>query len=287
MNGLKPYANIGKIRSTGFDGNFALHHKIDKVDLTVRGNFTYGKNKILEYDETNSVYPYRRNAGWRVNQAKGLIALGLFKDYEDIRNSPTQTFGTVMPGDIKYKDINSDGIIDKNDIVPIGATTRPNLIYGFGISANWKGFDFSAHFQGAGKSSFFIKGQSVYAFSEGEWGNVMQDMVDSGYWSLGTNENPDAKYPRLSWNGSANNNRDSSFWLRDGSYLRLKTLEVGYTLPQKITRLLKMNNMRIFFIGTNLLTFSDFKLWDPEMGSSNGQGYPLTKSCTLGLTVKM
>lgn len=287
LNGLKPYANIGKIRSTGFDGNFALHHKIDKVDLTVRGNFTYGKNKILEYDETNSVYPYRRNAGWRVNQAKGLIALGLFKDYEDIRNSPTQTFGTVMPGDIKYKDINSDGIIDKNDIVPIGATTRPNLIYGFGISANWKGFDFSAHFQGAGKSSFFIKGQSVYAFSEGEWGNVMQDMVDSGYWSLGTNENPDAKYPRLSWNGSANNNRDSSFWLRDGSYLRLKTLEVGYTLPQKITRLLKMNNMRIFFIGTNLLTFSDFKLWDPEMGSSNGQGYPLTKSCTLGLTVKM
>ena len=287
LNGLKPYANIGKIRSTGFDGNFALHHKIDKVDLTVRGNFTYGKNKILEYDETNSVYPYRRNAGWRVDQAKGLIALGLFKDYEDIRNSPTQTFGTVMPGDIKYKDINSDGIIDKNDIVPIGATTRPNLIYGFGVSANWKGFDFSAHFQGAGKSSFFIKGQSVYAFSEGEWGNVMQDMVDSGYWSLGTNENPNAKYPRLSWNGSANNNRDSSFWLRDGSYLRLKTLEVGYTLPQKITRLLKMNNMRIFFIGTNLLTFSDFKLWDPEMGSSNGQGYPLTKSCTLGLTVKM
>ena len=287
LNGLKPYANIGKIRSTGFDGNFALHHKIDKVDLTVRGNFTYGKNKILEYDETNSVYPYRRNAGWRVDQAKGLIALGLFKDYEDIRNSPTQTFGTVMPGDIKYKDINSDGIIDKNDIVPIGATTRPNLIYGFGVSANWKGFDFSAHFQGAGKSSFFIKGQSVYAFSEGEWGNVMQDMVDSGYWSLGTNENPNAKYPRLSWNGSANNNRDSSFWLRDGSYLRLKTLEVGYTLPQKITRLLKMNNMRIFFIGTNLLTFSDLKLWDPEMGSSNGQGYPLTKSCTLGLTVKM
>ena len=97
-------------------------------------------------------------------------------------------------------------------------------------------------------------------------------MVDSGYWSLGTNENPNAKYPRLSWNGSANTNRDSSFWLRDGSYLRLKTLEVGYTLPQKIPRLLKMNNMRIFFIGTNLLTFSDFKLWDAEMGSSNGQG---------------
>lgn len=287
LDGLKPYANVGKIRSTGFDGNFALHHKLDKVDLIVRGNFTYGKNKVLEYDEVNSVYPYRRNVGWRVDQAKGLVALGLFKDYDDIRNSPQQNFGTVMPGDIKYKDINSDGIINENDIVPIGATTRPNFIYGFGVSANWKGFDFNAHFQGAGKSSFFIKGQSVYAFSEGDWGNVLQDMVDSGYWSLGTNENPNAKYPRLSWNGNSNNNRESSFWLRDGSYLRLKTLEVGYSLPHKVTRLLKMNNIRIFFIGTNLLTFSKFKLWDPEMGSSNGQGYPLTKSCTLGLTIKM
>lgn len=287
MNGLEAAANVGRIRSTGFDGNFALHQKIDKVDLTVRGNFTYSKNKILEYDEVNSVYPYRRVAGHRVDQATGLIALGLFKDYDDIRNSPKQTYGNVMPGDIKYKDINSDGVIDDNDIVPIGATTRPNLIYGFGLSATWNGFDFSAHFQGAGKSSFFIRGQSVYPFSQGEWGNVLQDMVDSGYWSLGTNENPNAKYPRLSWNGNSNNNRDSSYWLRNGSYLRLKTLEVGYTLPKNITRILRMNNLRVFFIGTNLLTFSSFKLWDPELGSSTGQGYPLTKSCTLGLTIKM
>lgn len=286
MNGLEPAANIGKIRSTGFDGNFAFHQKIDKVDLTVRGNFTYSKNKILETDEANTTYPYRQQAGYRVNQAKGLVALGLFKDYEDIRNSPKQN-GDIMPGDIKYKDINSDGMINDNDIVPIGATTRPNLIYGFGASARWKDFDFNLLFQGAGKSSFFIGGQSVYPFSNGEWGNVLQDVVDSGYWSLDTNENPNAKYPRLSWKGNSNNNQRSTFWLRDGSYLRLKNIEIGYTLPKNITRVIRMNSVRFFFIGTNLLTFSKFKLWDPELGSSDGQKYPLTKSCTLGLTIKM
>lgn len=287
LNGISPAANIGRIRSTGFDGNMSFRQKIDQVDLTVRGNFTYSKNKILETDEVNSTYPYRQEAGYRVNQAKGLVALGLFKDYDDIRNSPKQNWATVMPGDIKYKDINSDGVIDNNDIVPIGSTTRPNLIYGFGISALWKGFDVNVHFQGAGKSSFFVRGSNVYPFHAGDWGNVLKDVVESGYWSLGTNEDPNAKYPRLHWQNNTNNNRDSSFWLRDGSYLRLKTLEVGYTVPKNITRLLRMNKVRIFFIGTNLLTFASFKLWDPELGSSTGQEYPLSKSCTLGLTINM
>lgn len=286
MNGLQTTANVGEVRSTGFDGNFAIHEKIGKVDLTLRGNMTYSKNEILEYDEVNSIYPYKMQKGHRVNQAMGLIADGLFTDYDDIRNSPDQSsLGSVMPGDIKYKDINSDGRINGNDIVPIGATTRPNLIYGFGVSALWKGLDVNAHFQGAGKSTFFINGQSVYAFSQGEWGNVFTDYMGN-YWSL-DNPNPNAKYPRLSWNGNSNNNRASTFWLRNGSYLRLKTLEIGYTLPKNISRLLHMNKIRVFFVGTNLLTFTDFNLWDPEMGSSTGQGYPLTKSCTLGLTINM
>lgn len=287
LNGINPAANIGKIRSTGFDGNVSFHYKLKEVDITARGNFTYSKNKILETDEANHIYPYRQEAGYRVNQAKGLIALGLFKDYDDIRNSPKQPWGSVMPGDIKYKDINSDGVIDDNDIVPIGATTRPNLVYGFGISALWKGFDANVHFQGAGKSTFFIEGSNVWPFHAGDWGNVLKDVVESGYWSLGTNEDPNATYPRLHWQNNSNNNRRSTHWLRNGSYLRLKTLEIGYTLPKNITRVLKMNNVRIFFIGNNLLTFSKFKLWDPELGSSNGQQYPLSKSCTLGLTIKM
>ena len=284
---LTPSANVGKVRSTGFDGNVAFKQDIGNVSLTVRGNFTYSNNKILAADEANSAYPYIRDTGYRVNQAKGLIALGLFKDYDDIRNSPQQTeWGTVMPGDIKYKDVNSDGVINDSDRVPIGSTTRPNLIYGFGMSATWKGFDVNLHFQGAGKSSFFIDGFGVRPFSGGDWGNILTDVVGN-YWSLGTNENPDAKYPRLTWQNNSNNNRESTYWLRDGSYLRLKTVEVGYTLPKNISRAILMNNVRIFFIGTNLLTFSKFKLWDPEMGSSNGQQYPLSKMLTLGLTVNI
>ena len=280
-------ANVGRIRSTGYDGNFAYNQQLGKVNLTVRGNFTFSKNKILETDEVNSTYSYLRQAGYRVNQARGLVALGLFKDYEEIRNSPKQSWTEVMPGDIKYKDINSDGIIDDSDVVPIGATTHPNLIYGFGVSALWNGFDFNVHFQGAGKSSFFIEGSNVYPFSAGEWGNVLKDVVESGYWSLGKNEDPNAKYPRLTFQNNENNNRHSTYWLRDGSYLRLKTLEIGYTIPKNVTRVLHMNNVRVYFVGTNLLTFAKFKLWDPELGSSNGQQYPLSKSCTLGLTINM
>ena len=161
-----PSANVGSVLSQGFDGNFAYKQKFGNVMLTVRGNMTYSKNEILERDEMNTVYPYQLQAGYRVNQAKGLIAEGLFKDYDDIRDSPKQTFGDVQPGDIKYKDVNGDGQITDDDKVAIGATTKPNLIYGFGVSAQWNGFDFNVHFQGAGRSSFFIDGSSVFAFKD-------------------------------------------------------------------------------------------------------------------------
>ena len=171
--GSNPRANVGKVLSEGFDGNFAFREKINKVDITVRGNITYSQNTILEKDEENNVYPYQMERDYRVNQAKGLIALGLFKDYDDIRNSPKQEFGTVQPGDIKYKDVNGDGVVNDGDKVAIGATTKPNMIYGFGISASWKGLDVNVHFQGAGKTSFFIEGATVHAFSAGEWGNIL------------------------------------------------------------------------------------------------------------------
>lgn len=231
--------------------------------------------------------------GYRVNQARGLVSLGLFKDYDDIRNSPTQTFGTVQPGDIKYKDVNGDGIIDANDEVPIGATTRPNLMYGFGISANWKGLDVNVHFQGTGKSSFFVEGATVYAFSQGEWGNILSQVASSDRWVSAdisgdpATENPNASYPRLSFGGNDNNYRHSTFWLRDGSYLRLKTVELGYTLPKEIVNKIHFNNIRIYFRGTNLLTFSKFKWWDPELASSTGTQYPLTKAFSLGLSVNL
>jgi len=225
---------------------------------------------------------------------RSLIDLGLFRDYDDIRNSPRQTFGDVMPGDIKYKDVNGDGVINDDDVVAIGATTRPNLTYGFGASARWKGFNISAHFQGVGKSTYFINGSTVYMFSLGDgWGNVLEDMARSNRWISSeisgdpATEDPDADYPRLSYGANSNNYRQSTFWLRNGSYIRLKTLDIGYTLPKALVNRAHFNEVRVFFIGTNLLTFSKFKLWDPEMGSSDGKKYPLSKSLSLGIAVNL
>ena len=292
LNGKRPKANVGSVLSEGFDGNFAYKQIVGDVNLTIRGNMTYSKNEILERDEAYNVYEYQMDEGHRVDQAKGLIALGLFKDYDDIRNSPRQDFGSVQPGDIKYKDVNGDGEINDGDRVAIGATTKPNLIYGMGISAQWKGLDVNLHFQGAGKSTFFIDGPSVYAFSSGTWGNILSDLVenrwiDSSISNNPATENPNASYPRLSYGGSGNNFRQSTYWLRNGSYLRLKTLEIGYSLPKSMVNKIHFNSMRLFFIGTNLLTFSSFKLWDPELGSSNGEKYPLAKMFTLGLSVNL
>ena len=283
-------ANIG-VENLGFDGQFNINQKIDQVEMTMRGNITYTRNKVLEYDEEANALPYKMTEGYRWQQAKGLIALGLFESYDEIRNSPKQEFGDYMPGDIKYKDINGDGVINDNDIVAIGATRIPNLVYGLGASAMWRGFDVNVHFQGAGKSSYFINGPAVYPFSEVlqgntlPWGNILTDMVGN-YWSE-SNPNPNAKYPRLSYGGNANNYRESTFWLRDGSYLRFKTLEIGYTIPKRLSTMWHINSMRVYFVGSNLFVWDSLKLWDPELGSGNGMAYPITKSFTGGLTVSL
>ncbi|MDR2815386.1 MAG: TonB-dependent receptor [Proteiniphilum sp.] len=290
-----PRANVGAVASRGFDGNFELKEKAGDVSITLRGNITYSKNEVLDRDEENQVYPYQYERGYRVNQQKGLIALGLFKDYDDIRNSPKQQFGVVQPGDIKYKDVNGDGIVDYRDRVAIGATTRPNLIYGMGASLAWKGFDFNIHFQGAGKSTFGIYGKTVHAFANEDWGNVMKGVLEDRWIDAGTaaelgikaNENPNAPYPRLSYGGDGNNREASTFWLRDGRYLRLKNMDIGYTLPKAITNKYHFSNIRIFITGSNLLTWSKFKLWDPESAQTTGEEYPLTRSVTMGLSVNL
>ena len=291
-----PSANVGKVTSEGFDGHFTFRQKLGAVGLTIRGNITYSKNEIVDRDEENNYYWYKMQKGHRVNQARGLISLGLFKDYDDIRNSPVQDFDgyKVMPGDIKYKDVNGDGKIDGNDQVAIGATTKPNLIYGFGIAANWKGLDVNLHFQGAGKSTYFIDGSTVHMFKLGDgWGNVLSEMANSNRWISAdisgdpATENPNAEYPRLSYGPNSNNYQQSTYWLRNGSYLRLKTVEVGYTLPTQLVNKVHFNTVRIFFVGTNLLTWSAFKLWDPEMGSTDGKRYPLSKNLSLGISVNL
>ena len=288
-----PSANVGTVKSRGFDGRLEYRQRFGNLNVTARSNMTYSKNVILERDQPNNVYKYQNTEGYRVDQNVGLIALGLFKDYEDIRNSPTQTFGIYQPGDIKYKDVNGDGVVDGGDNVAIGSTRRPNLIYGLGSSLSYKGFDLSFHIQGAGKSSFFTYGKTVYAFSEGEWGQIMKGIMGEDRWISAeisgdpTTENPNASYPRLSYGANPNNFRNSTYWLRDGQYIRLKTVDIGYNLPKLFVNKIRANNVRLFVVGTNLLTWSKFKLWDPELATPRGEDYPLAKAFTLGINVNL
>ena len=288
-----PWANVGAVKSQGFDGNFQYKDHIGEINWTVRGNITYSKNTILERDEENNVYAYQYGKGYRVNQQRGLIALGLFRDYDDIRNSPKQSWGTVQPGDIKYKDVNGDGIVDDGDRVAIGATDTPSLIYGLGASVSWRGFDLNLHFQGAGKYTFLINSGAVNAFRDGRWGNILQGITDNRWISSdisGTKEteNPNAPYPRLSYGYNLNNQQSSSFWLRNGRFLRLKNLDIGYTLPKPMVNTIHLESVRIYISGQNLITWSPFKLWDPELDSSQrGQIYPITRSLTAGIQISL
>lgn len=299
MVGLEsiPRANVGGVKSRGFDGRLEYKQKIGELNLTARSNITYSKNEITAIDEENNVYGYQNQKGYRVDQSIGLIALGLFKDYDDIRNSPKQQFDNnspnYQPGDIKYKDVNGDGIVDDGDRVAIGATRRPNLVYGVGASVSWRGFDLSVHFQGSGKSTFSIYGKTVQAFREGEWGQVMKGVMGDNRWISAdisgdpSTENPNASYPRLSFGDNINNFRESTFWLKNGQYLRLKTLDIGYTLSKHLANRIKANSIRLFLVGSNLLTWSKFKLWDPELATPRGEDYPLPKSFTFGININL
>ncbi|MGC4235121.1 MAG: TonB-dependent receptor [Niabella sp.] len=289
-----PYANVGKTLNRGFDGNFTFRKRLGAVDFTARGNMTYYRNEVVERDEQYNFYPYRSQEGFRIDQTRGLIAEGLFKDYEEIRNSPRQTFGTYMPGDIKYKDVNGDGVINDDDIVPIGASYRPALIYGMGMSAQWNGIDFNVHLQGAGRSSYFILGPSVFPFTAGSWGNILTEVAEPGSRWISADisgdpatENPNAKYPRLSYGGNPNNYRASTYWLRDGQYLRLKTLELGYSFPKLLLQKCRLSVARIYVVGQNLFVWDKLKIWDPELASYDGMRYPPAKTITVGLNITL
>jgi hypothetical protein len=257
--------------------------------VEVRGNFTFTRDKIIDYDEVPPRYPYLAHKGTSNNVTKGLIALGLFRDEADDRNSPMQ-FGTVLPGDIKYQDVNGDGIIDNYDIVPIGNSNVPKIQYGFAASMIWKGIDASIFFRGSGKVDYFMGGMGYYPFAGGETGNVLAIVnkqenrwTPASYSGDPATENPNARFPRLTYGENTNNNRPSTFWLSDASFLRLKTVEIGYTLPRKLTEKIFMTNLRISLIGDNLHVWDKVKLWDPEQASDNGAVYPLTRSYSLAI----
>lgn len=290
-----PYTNIGKTSNQGFDGNVEYSQQIGKVLITARGNFTYNRNKLLNNDEPDWEYKYQNRIGKSFGangtmQPFGLVALGLFKDQEEINNSPKQNFGEYRVGDIKYQDINGDGTIDSQDQIAIGYTNLPEIVYGFGATAQWKNWDINLFFQGVAHNSFFINGSSIRSlFSSGnmERAAINMDIYDNVWKSTNSKElNASAIYPHLSASsaapGSSNNSQTSTWWLRNGRFLRMKNFEIGYALPKNLIDKSFIKYLRFYISGNNLLTFSKFKLWDPEKGGGDGSGYPLNKTIIIG-----
>jgi TonB-linked SusC/RagA family outer membrane protein len=283
-----PYINVGKMKNQGFDASLEADRKVGDVMLTGRANFTYSHNTVL--DDDNPDYPelYRNRKGQRFEQYFGYQAIGFFRDEDDIANSPGQFGAIVQPGDIKYKDINGDGVINENDEIPMGYAPTPEVVYGFGVTAQWKGFDVSAFLQGVGRTTIRISGISFDPFSSGNMGrSAINEDIYKNRWHEGNTEN--ALYPRVSDTKSTNNSPDriSTLWLRDGSFLRMKTVEFGYTLPKRLLQKTFIGSARIYITGVNLLTFSKFKLWDPERGSGQGADYPPNRTISLGVSVNI
>ena len=279
----KPWVNIGKMRNSGVDASLEYHQTIGQdLHLTVRGNFTYARNMIVDQDQPDYKYLYMNRTGQARYQTFGLVAAGLFRDQADIDAWPKQSFGDVEPGDIKYLDLNGDGVVDSYDVKPIGYTSIPEIVYGFGFSLQWKAFDFSAFFQGVGHVNFSTRTDQTQGFiaRNSREANLFSDVYDN-YW---TPERLDAKYPRLFIGTNNNNNQNSSFWMANGRYMRLKNLEIGYTLPKHISQKMAMQNMRVYLSGVNLFTFSPFKLWDPDL-QTGATNYPNNRIINIGLTI--
>lgn len=285
-------ANLGKASGQGFDMELNYEKSINgNLWFTGRGTFTYATSKVVEWEEPDySATPWLSKVGYSLGQEWGYIAERLFMDDDEVKNSPAQ-FGDYIAGDIKYRDINGDGKISELDKVPIGYPTTPEINYGFGLSVGYKGADISFFFQGSGRQSFWLDQKKVAPFRDCDAGDndsdgltgqnsVLQAFANS-YWSE-ANRNSYALWPRLSNQVVENNDQKSTWFMQDATFLRLKSVEMGYTIPPRVSKKFKVQNFRIYVSGTNLLCWSKFKLWDPEM-AGNGLGYPVQRVINVGL----
>lgn len=279
-----PWANYGIVNNSGVDLALQFNRQFGRDwSVSLKGTFTFARNKIVEKDEAPSIIDtYRSYTGQSVSTLYGLTAVGLFteNDFLDVTNGvlkpeiPSHSYGSVRPGDIRYKDMNGDNVINDEDMGPIGGTETPEIVYGFGASVYWKMLDFSIFLQGTGKtwrvigSDLFIPGSG-----SGVLGNILSNYEDS--WSP-DNQRQDVFYPRFHYGSSLNNKQPSTWWKKDMSFLRVKTIEIGCTIADR---------WRIFLSANNPFCFSKFKLWDPEVGANDGLIYPTMRSVSLGATV--
>lgn len=287
-----PQANVGEAEGKGMDISLSYNQSFGQ-DLWIQGmaNFTYAVSDFKKYEEPDYDEKYLSHVGYPITQQWGYIAESLFIDDQEVANSPRQSFGDYGAGDIKYRDVNRDGQITTLDQVPIGFPTSPEIVYGFGFSMGYRSIDFSCFFQGLARESFWISVQGTAPFvdtdNDGsvESRNALLKAYADNHWSE-DNQDPYALWPRLSPTAAslANTRQTSTWFMRNGAFLRLKTVELGYTLPRHLTDRLHIEKARFYLSGINLLNFSQFKMWDVEMGG-NGLGYPVQRVENIGLQV--
>lgn len=293
------WQNFGKMRNQGLDASLVLNQDLGQVKLSARGNLTFARNKILEYDEIPQKYGWMEVTGTRANRWNIYVADGLYgyddfvitgegrdREYTLKEGVVTSSLGgDIKPGDIKYKDINGDGVINSFDQVQdVGNPSVPELVYGFGLNAEWKGFYAGIFFQGAGNTSTVLGASNSEGFFPFQWGfdetSIRKEALNR--WS-DDNPNPNAMFPRLRSTSHPHNSAPSTWWMRNASFLRLKNVEIGYNF-NNLKNKLGVQSMRIYVMGYNLAVWDQIKMWDPEIGNANaGMNYPLPRTFTFGL----
>lgn len=296
------WGNTGKMATYGTDGNIAYTYNINKdMSATLRGNFTYYQNKVIHREEVSPNYAYRSVNNLPMDMTWGYRCLGFFKDQQDIDSSPTQAFGgTLMPGDLKYMDINGDGVIDVEDQTPISyKQMNPLLTYGFGGQFNYKALSVGFLFQGVGNQYYFRNSIGYVPFAGSNVGNVLTRYQDpSTRWlpkwyceqqgiDLKYAENPNALLPRMSYGWNANNMQTSDFWLSNAKYLRLKEITLNYTLRSHFLKRLNISSVDLQLVGSNLYVWDSVKIFDPEQADKNGQVYPIPTTYSFQLYINL
>lgn len=294
-----PFGNVGKMKSYGSDGNISYTHDFGTDwSLTVRGNFTYSANKVENWEQAEQPYEYQNYSGYVNNAFRGYISLGLFRDEQDVAQSPKQTFGTYTVGDIKYKDVNGDGVINDDDKVPLSYPNYPKLQYGFAFEGRYKALTLSLMFKGTGNTDYYYvngstNGEGYVPFYNGETGNVLRIVADqknrwtpASYSGDPSTENPNALFPRLSYGKNENNTQYSTFWHANARYLRLQEVNLNYHFePKHFLKNLGVKSMDAQFVISNLAVWSPMKLWDPEQAEYNGGAYPIPTTYAIQLYV--
>jgi TonB-linked SusC/RagA family outer membrane protein len=280
-----PYDNVGEMENKGMDGFVEYIKDVNKdLSFNAKATFTFARNKILANGEEKKKYAYQSKIGRPHNSMLGYVTDGYFVDEAHVTASPSQRAiggADPQPGDLKYKDVNNDGVIDEFDRVFMGYPSIPEITYGLGLGVVYKGLDLSALFQGADRVSFWAV---PLIFEQENHGNIY-DFIVNNYWSA-DNPDPQAGFPRLGIGGQKNNYTESDKWLQNGRYIRLKQAELGYSLPAGIVKKWGMGSFRIYANGLNLFTWSPFSWWDVESKDRNGSYYPVQRVVNVGIEVK-